>query len=315
MTHSVAVDFGGTNIRSAYFRETEPSPENQVKIPTQAEFGPEHVIERLVSAIKEVMPKNAEGIRVGIGSPGPLDPNEGIIYKAPNLRGWTDVPLKARLEERLDCPVFLGNDANVAALGEWKFGAGKGASHLIYLTISTGIGGGVIIDNRLLLGARGLAGELGHITLERDGATCGCGQQGHIEALASGTAIARKANESLRAGAQSSLRAIYEVDEAVTAKAIGEAARNNDQFALALISEAGELIGHLLADLAHTFNPQIFVLGGGVSQLGTLLFDPVKLSFENHVMDPAYCEQVRIVPAALGDDAGLVGAMVLANQG
>lgn len=314
MTHSIAVDFGGTNIRAAYFPEPEPAPAKQVKIPTEADSGPEHVIGRLISAIEQVMPERAEGIRIGIGSPGPLDPDEGIIYKAPNLQGWTDVPLKARLEEELNCPVLLGNDANVAALGEWKFGAGKGTAHLIYLTISTGIGGGVIVDNKLLLGVRGLAGELGHITLEPGGANCGCGLQGHAEALASGTAIARKANRGLETGRESMLREQFEKEGKVTSKAVGQAAQHGDSFAMELISDAGRLIGHLLADLAHTFNPEIFVLGGGVSQLGDLLFEPVRASFKEHVMDPAYHEQVRIVPALLGDDAGLVGAMVLATQ-
>jgi glucokinase len=315
MTHSIAVDFGGTNIRAAYFPTPDPAPTEQVKIPTQADTGPDRVIDRLITSIEEVMPANAAGISVGIGSPGPLDPDEGIIYKAPNLQGWIDIPLKARLEDRLNCKVLLGNDANVAALGEWKHGAGKGTAHLIYLTISTGIGGGVIIDNQLLLGSRGLAGELGHISLERDGAKCGCGQRGHAEALASGTAIARNANEALHAGAQSVLREAYQEQGEVTSKAVGLAAQDGDPFALGLVTDAGVLIGHLLADLAHAFNPEIFVFGGGVSQLGELLFNPVRESFESHVMDPAYSEKVRIEPAALGDDAGLVGAMVLATQG
>lgn len=314
MTHSIAVDFGGTNIRAAYFPNPEPPPEKQVKIPTESQAGPEHVIERLVSAIEQVMPADREGIRVGIGSPGPLDPSTGIIFKAPNLMGWSNIPLRDKLEERLDCPVYLGNDANVAALGEWKFGAGKGSAHVIYLTISTGIGGGVIANNQLLLGARGLAAELGHITMRPGGTVCGCGVHGHIEALASGTAIARTAVERIGAGAETSLREIYEASGEVSAAAVGAAAQSGDAFAIELISEAGTLIGHLLADLAHIFNPQVFVLGGGVSQLRNLLFDPVRDSFADHLMDPAYGENVRILPAALGDDAGLVGAMVLANQ-
>jgi glucokinase len=314
MTQSIAVDFGGTNIRAAYFATPEPPPEEQVKIPTQSESGPESVIGRLVSAIEAVMPADPAGIHIGIGSPGPLDPNAGIIFKAPNLLGWTDIPLKARLEEKLGCTVHLGNDANVAALGEWKFGAGKGSAHMIYLTISTGIGGGVIVDNQLLLGTRGLAAELGHITMQPRGARCGCGIQGHIEAIASGTAIARKANERLQNGVESVLRHIFDEKGKVSAVDVGEAAARNDAFALDLISETGSLLGHFLADLAHIFNPETFVLGGGVSQLGDLLFQPIQTSFENHLMDPAYAESVSILPAALGDDAGLVGAMVLASQ-
>jgi glucokinase len=314
MTQIVAVDFGGTNIRSAYFPKPEPPPEKQIKIPTEAETGPDNVVERLISAIEQVMPENRKGIRIGIGSPGPIDPHAGIIYKAPNLMGWTDIPLKAKLESRLQRPVHLGNDANVAALGEWKFGSGKGTAHMIYLTISTGIGGGVIVNNQLLLGSRGLAAELGHITVQPGGAKCGCGRYGHIEALASGTAIARIATERIRAGAETSLRELFKRTGEVSAVDIGEAAQQGDEFALDIISDAGRLIGHLLADLAHIFNPQAFILGGGVSQLGDLLFDPVKASFQDHLMDVVYSEQVQILPASLGDDAGLVGAMVLADQ-
>jgi glucokinase len=314
MTQSIAVDFGGTNIRAAYYPTPKPEPEQQVKIPTQAESGPEVVINRLIESIENVMPENRIGIRVGIGSPGPLDPSAGIVFKAPNLLGWTNIPLKEKLEARLNCPVRLGNDANVAALGEWKFGAGEGSDHMVYLTISTGIGGGVIVDNQLLLGARGLAAELGHITIQPNGAMCACGIQGHIEALASGTAIARSANEQLRTGAESSLQETFAVSGEVTAVDVGEAARSGDRLALEIISNAGKLIGHLLADLAHIFNPQRFVLGGGVSMMGEILFKPVKTSFAAHLMDPVYGDQVRILPAALGDDAGLVGAMVLANQ-
>lgn len=314
MTHSIAVDFGGTNIRAAYFSEFEPKPEKQVKRPTMAEQGPDAVIDRLVSAIQDVMPPGQSGIPVGIGSPGPLDPVKGIIYKAPNLVGWTDIPLKQAVEDRLDCEVFLGNDANVAALGEWKFGAGRGSSHMIYLTISTGIGGGVIVNDALLLGSRGLAAELGHITVQPDGPKCGCGIRGHIEALASGTAIARRAMSAIQEGAESELKAILEDGREITAAEVGAAAEGGDEFARGLIADAGTLIGHLLSDLAHIFNPQTYVLGGGVTQTGALLFDPIEKSFEAHLMDPAYARGVQILPAALGDDAGLVGAMVLANQ-
>jgi glucokinase len=314
MTHSIAVDFGGTNIRAAYFPKPEPRPETQVKIPTLAEQGPDVVIDRLVSAVRDVGPSDLAGIRVGIASPGPLDPLEGIIFKAPNLIGWTDIPLKQLVEDRLNCEVFLGNDANVAALGEWKFGAGRGSSHMIYLTISTGIGGGVIVNDQLLLGSRGLAAELGHITVQPDGPQCGCGIHGHIEALASGTAIARRAMRAVQDGAETDLEAIYEARGEITAAEVGAAAEAGDEFAISLITNAGKLIGHLLSDLAHIFNTQTFVLGGGVAQIGALLFDPIEKSFGNHLMDPAYGDGVQILPAALGDDAGLVGAMVLATR-
>jgi glucokinase len=185
---------------------------------------------------------------------------------------------------------------------------------MIYLTISTGIGGGVITDGLLLLGAHGLAGELGHLTLKDDGPVCGCGIKGHIEALAAGPSIARKATGMLENGRSSSLEETLRTQGKITSYDIGLAAQAGDELALEVVQEAGMYIGHHLADLAHAFNPETFILGGGVSLLGDLLFDPIRLSLREHVMDPAYLVGVEVLPAALGDDVGLVGAMVLANQ-
>ena len=313
MPEIIAVDFGGTNIRAAYFPSPEPPPATQIKIPTKADEGPEAVLGRLVEAIESQYPDRHHDLRIGIASPGPLNPMEGIILMAPNLNGWRDVPLRDRVQDRFGVPVFIGNDANLAALGEWRFGAGRGTRHMIYLTLSTGIGGGVIVDGRLLLGWRGLAAELGHLTLDTQGPLCGCGQKGHAEALAAGPAIARRAIERLHSGEPSSLASELKRHGTLTAKQVGDAARHGDNLAIQTIAEAGAWIGLLLADLAHAFNPQIFVLGGGVSQIGALLFDPIERSLERHVMDPAYIEGLRILPAELGDDAGLVGAMVLAS--
>ncbi|NIS81406.1 MAG: ROK family protein [Anaerolineales bacterium] len=236
------------------------------------------------------------------------------MLKAPNLPGWIDIPLRDRLMEHFELPVVIGNDANVAALGEWQFGAGKGTRHLIYLTISTGIGGGVIVDGRLVTGADGLAGELGHMTVDPQGPRCGCGQNGHLEAIAAGPAIARNTIAMLESGRNSTLREKYQKTGKITAKDVGLAARKGDEVARTAVEEAGEVLGRFLASLAHAFNPEIFVLGGGVSQIGPLLFETIRSAFSKSVIHPAYSKTLRIVPAALGDDAGLVGAMVLATQ-
>ena len=314
MSQIIAVDLGGTNIRTAYFPRPEPPPDSQSIIPTNANKGPDAVLSRLFEAIESEIPSYAENLVISIGAPGPLDPFKGIILEAPNLPGWIDLPLKDLVKARFECPVVLGNDANLAALGEWRFGAGRGTKNMIYITISTGIGSGVIVDGNLLLGSRGLAGELGHMTLDPSGPRCGCGQIGHIESLASGTSIARNAEMLINQGGSSKLKETLDDQGSISAREVGGAAESGDELALSVIQDAGMWIGHHLADLTHAFNPELFILGGGVAQLGAMLFEPIMLSLQDHVMHPAYFQGLRIEPAQLGDDAGLIGAMVLASR-
>jgi glucokinase len=308
----IAVDFGGTSLRAALFDGDTPQPERHKKIPTQADKGPAHVVRRMIKVIESVMPESHKRLSIGIGVPGPLDPFEGVVLEAPNLPGWKDVPLQAKLQSHFDCPVRLGNDANVAALGEWRHGAGERTDPMLYVNIGTGIGGGVIVGGEILLGIHGLAAEVGHVTVDPDGPVCGCGQRGHLEAIAAGPAIARRANERLDDGAESSLASIRESGREVTGVDVGRAANEADPLALEIIQSAGETIGLALASLLHTFNPQRVVLGGGVSLIGAPLLDPLDASLREHVMHPGYLQDFSLVQAALGDDAGLVGAMVLA---
>ncbi len=310
----IAVDFGGTHIRAAFFPSENIKPTLQIKIDTHAEEGPAVVIDRIESAIREVAPTLQEGVRIGIAAPGPLDPFRGIILKTPNLPGWDHIPLADEISKRMNCPVVLNNDANLAALGEWKHGAGRGVDDLIYLTISTGIGGGVITQGRLLLGANGLAGELGHMRVEQDGPFCGCGQQGHIEAIASGLSIARIVRDRLKAGEASILRDMITNLDELTAEDIGKASEQGDTLAISAIANAGTAIGSHIASLLHAFNPACIIIGGGLSQLGDLLFTPIQQTITEQIIHPAYLHQLEVVPAELGDDAGLIGAMVLARQ-
>jgi glucokinase len=314
MSSILAVDFGGTNIRVARFENEQPPSQASSKTPTKADEGPEAVLQRLKDSIARLLPSERSTVRIGIGAPGPLDPFEGVVLSAPNLPGWVDIPLQKIIEDEFGVPVSLGNDANIAALGEWKFGAGRGTDNLVYLTISTGIGGGVIADGRLLVGSRGLAAELGHMTVDPQGPLCGCGQRGHIEAIAAGPAVARRAIAELERGTASSLREIYEHGGEISAADVGSAAIAGDEMAADIVRETGRYLGAHLANLAHAFNPEIFVLGGGVSQIGPMLFDAIDQALREHVMDPAYLDGLAISPAHLGDDAGLVGAMVLASQ-
>lgn len=313
MLQVVAVDLGGTNIRAAFFPTDDPHPQSQIKIETCAAQGPEAVLRRLQGAIERLAPADRSEWRIGVAAPGPLDPYRGVILDAPNIPGWDNLPLSEKLASHFGCPVFLGNDANLAALGEWRHGAGRGRNHVVYLTISTGIGGGVIADGRLLLGAHGLAAELGHILVDPSGPRCSCGQIGHLEAIASGPAIAREAVRRLQNGESSSLQKLSTAPELISAADVGRAALDGDEMAVSIVTAAGYSVGRQLASFAHTFNPEIFVLGGGVTQLGELFFTSVRRGLTENVMHPSYLEGLSVVPAALGDDAGLVGAMVLAR--
>jgi glucokinase len=310
----IAVDFGGTHIRAAFFPSEGIKATQHIKINTLAEEGPTVVIDRIESAIREVAPTHREGLRIAIAAPGPLDPFQGIILSTPNLPGWDHVPLANEISTRLTCPVIINNDANLAALGEWKHGAGRGVDDLIYLTISTGIGGGVITQGRMLMGAFGLAGELGHMRVEQDGPLCGCGQRGHIEAIASGLSIARIVRDRLKAGEASILHDVIENLDHLSAEDIGRASQEGDALAISAIENAGNAIGSHIASLLHAFNPARIIIGGGLSQLGDQLFKSIRQTLLEQIMHPAYLQNLEVVPAELGDDAGLIGAMVFARQ-
>jgi len=281
---------------------------------TQAEKGKDAVIQRIERLIQEVAADvGLDAVAaVGVAAPGPLDPWTGVIRFAPNLPGWHDVPLRDILHQRLGVPVYLGNDANLAALGEMRFGAGQGFTHLIYITISTGIGGGIIVDGRLLLGQQGFAAEVGHHAVEAEGPTCYCGNVGCLEALASGTAIAREARVAVAAGEETQLRAMCDGDIwTLSARLVAEAAQEGDHVARDIITTAGYYMGVGIVNLLHLFNPQRIVLGGSVTKAGELLFDPM-WSVIRERAQAAYLEDFDVVPAALGDDVGIWGAAALA---
>jgi len=300
----VAVDLGGTHIRSALINE-KGEILARTERETLAQEGPEPVIGRIEACIRDV----ARGTEpISIAAPGPLNPWKGIIHQAPNLPGWRDVPLADILHRAFKVPVYLNNDANLAALGEHRFGAGQGINDLIYLTISTGIGGGIISQGELLLGTKGLAAEIGHMILEPEGPPCGCGGRGHLESLASGTAIARRAVEEMEKGAETSITRLVEGElSKVTAKVVAQAGQEGDPLANSIFKEAGFYIGLGIANLLHILNPQLVILGGGVSKAGDLLFDPVRATVKARTM-LSYQEGLQIVPTALGGDVGLLGA-------
>jgi glucokinase len=306
MSVIVAIDIGGTQLRAAVFSQNSTEPQNIQRTATQGrEKG---VFDRLTGLIDSVWPEE-QVAAVCVASPGPLNPHEGLIYSTPNIPDWVDFPLAQKLQDRYHVPTFLDNDANLAALGEWRFGAGRGHKDVLYLTISTGIGGGVISDGRLLSGARGMATELGHVTVVPNGPPCSCGRPGHLEAVASGPGIVRYVREQIRTKSTTSLSD----DAGLTARTVAQAAHAGDALAQEAYAQAGTILGRALADFLHVFNPSIVIFGGGVSQAGALLFDPMKASLEKSVMDPFYMEDLIITTAELGDSVGLLGALALAH--
>jgi glucokinase len=308
MSYLIAVDVGGTQMRAACYRSGSTTPVNLQRIPTQG--GGRTPQENLLAVIQSVIPADGLVSAIGVASPGPIDLERNLIITAPNIPQWSNFPIVAYLEDYFHVPVALDNDANLAALGEWKFGAGQGYHHLVYVTISTGVGGGVIIEDRLLHGRRGMAAELGHITVDPAGPLCGCGQRGHLEALASGTAIARAAREAIQRGEPTSLPA----GETITARHVAEAATRGDALSLRIINQAAAYLGCALADFLHIFNPTILILGGGVSRSGPVFMDPVRKALQQHALSPNYLEGLTLTMAAHGDEAGLIGALALAQS-
>lgn len=307
MDLDIVADVGGTQIRVAVFQSESASPLSIQKVRTKDKS--QRPEERLAELIRSVLPEDGLVRGISVAIPGYVDPANGIVYRAPNVPGWVNFPIRDYLEEQLEIPVYLGNDANLAALGEWKYGAGIGYHNLVYLTISTGIGAGIIMDDRLILGEHGLAAELGHVTVVPQGPLCSCGQRGHLEAVASGTAIARYVGEKLAVGFQSSLASISNP----SAKDVSLAASQGDDLAIQAMDFAGTHIGYALADFLHILNPAIVILGGGVSLAGPLLINPVKSALPERIVNRAYLENLVITTSALGDNAGIMGALALAR--
>ena len=306
MTLTVAIDIGGTHIRVAAYEPNSITPVAHQR--TKSLANTPGVFDRLVQAIESVWEKD-NVTSIGIASPGPLDPYSGIILDTPNIPEWVNFPLAPKLSEHFGVPVHLDNDANLAALAEWQYGAGKGHHDLIYLTISTGIGGGVISSDRLVEGFHGMGGELGHMLIDPDGPLCGCGKRGHIESFSSGPSIVRYVNEQLNRGEKSSLQA----DPNLSAAQVADAALQEDSLAISAFSRAGDYLGIAVANFLAIFNPSVLVFGGGVSQVGDLLFKPFEDSLRRHIFHPHYLDDLVIAKAALGDDAGLLGALALAR--
>jgi len=307
----LGIDLGGTSTRAAVGLR-DGTLVATYKAPTLGQEGVEAVLAGIVDTARQAcLHAGVAGDDIagwGVAAPGPVDRHDSSVYDPPNLPGWRTVPLQALLAERTGKSIRVGNDANLAAVAEWRHGAALGANDVVYLTVSTGVGGGVIAGGRLLVGRRGAAGELGHMTVDLNGPLCRCGNRGDIEAMASGTAIARMARAAIEAGSDTVLR---DLDAPPTAIDVVAAARQGDVAAGDIIARAAAALGAGVVNIVNIFNPEVIVIGGGVAQAGPLLFDPVRGAVAAHAMRLAALD-VRIVPAHFGDNAGLVGAVSLA---
>ena len=307
----MGVDLGGTHIRGVLADEAGSFIERR-HVRTEADEGLPAVLGRIVGMVSELCGVRPGVVAIGIGAPGPIDSQAGVVSTPPNLPGWVDVPLARIVQDEVGIPAFLGNDANVAALGEYSFGAGKEVRHLVYITASTGVGGGIIVDGKLLEGQRGAAGEVGHMVVEPGGELCSCGGRGHLEALVSGTAIGRQARAALEAGCQSIVAGMgRENPSGVSGRIVTEAAKLGDPLAVELVARAGERLGYAVINLVHLFNPRMVAVGGGVSLAGERFFDPMRRVVLDGLM-PVFKQDLQLVPASLGPDAGLYGSVALA---
>jgi len=303
----IAVDLGGTQIRTARYDEKLNLLQRENTL-TLAHEGLEPTLQRIKDYIHKVMPENKDDVEgIGFSAPGPLNPMTGVIVAPPNLPGWHNVPLADIINEEFGVPVFVGNDANVAALAEAAKGVAKGYRHVIYLTISTGVGGGMIVDGLMLLGKEGLGAEAGHIPL-----VVGDGKVSSFELEAAGPSIAKKVRQCIEAGEPSIINDLVVGDlSKIDAKVVGQAAEQGDTLAIKQLAYAGRIVGLGVVTMLHLFNPEIIVIGGGVSKTGDLLFNPMWDAIHEAIIDESYIEDLKIEQPALGDDVALVGAAAL----
>ena len=313
----LAVDLGGTQIRAALITP-DLSVHSRRAVPTNDEDGVDTVLGRIrevAAAVRDdaVTEGHPAPIGMGISAPGPLDPWRGVVLTPPNLAGWRNVPIAARIAETTELPVYLERDTNVALMAEWRYGAARGTRNAIYITVSTGIGGAVILDGRPVQGTDGTAGEVGHVTVELDGPTCGCGGIGHVEAIASGTALAREARAMLTDVPDAPLARLAASGEEVDAELVARAAAQGDERCNALLERAFTAVGALCASLVNLLDPQVIVIGGSIAEHHPRLFEVARRELERRAF-PILLDGVRIEPAALGGDVSLIGALPIVND-
>ncbi|HZG86936.1 ROK family glucokinase [Paenibacillus sp.] len=309
----VGVDIGGTTIKVGICN-AEGKLLHTFEGATGTESGPDTVLENIASYVRRIVADNGyaweDVVGVGIGIPGFMDFATGVVFMSANFPGFKNVPVKATLEQKLGKPVAINNDANVAALGEAWSGAGRGLDNVVVYTLGTGVGGGIIVRGRIYEGATGMAGELGHVQVvpDMEAIQCGCGQHGCVETVSSATGIIRMAKDAVERGDKTPLADLA----SIAAKDVFDAAKAGDEVALRIVKRAAFYLGKAMAATAVIVNPERFIVGGGVARAGDMLFDAVREVFKKYTPERAI---VDIVPAELGNDAGVVGAAGLVLRG
>jgi glucokinase len=310
-----SVDLGGTKIACALAR-TDAEILFEERVPTNSHEGPQAVLERIAALVRDLSQRaGTKPEALGMGVPGLVDTSRGITKFLPNLpTQWREIPAAQILSARIGCPVFLLNDARTATLGEFTFGHGAGVDTMIFFTVGTGIGGGVVVDGKLRLGPMDAAGELGHQTMQPDGPLCGCGNRGCLEALASGPALVAEGVRLLHSGLAPVLYEMVSGNAAVvTPKEMGAAARAGDRLVHEAITRSAIWLGIGAANLVTALHPDVVVVGGAVAGLGDLLLDPLRSTVQQRVRMFSV-DDLRIVRSLLGDKAGLLGGIALASD-
>jgi glucokinase len=305
------IDLGGTKILAVILDENGTLLRNS-EVSTYAQEGSEAVIQRMVQLIYDCLDVTHQLVSIGVATAGTLNAQEGVVALASNL-GWTDVPLGPKLEQAFGVPVNIENDANAAAYGEWAVGAGRGTKDCVYVTVSTGIGAGIVSAGRLVRGRDASAGELGHITIDWNGPKCPCGNVGCLELYASGTAIGRRARQL---AAEIPDQAVLLIEKAggnpITSRHVAEAAFAGDDLSIRILHEAGQALGAGLVSIIHSMNPEMLIIGGGAASIGAPLMDPAKRVIEERAIG-TMAAGVKIVSPMLGKEAGAIGAALLVS--
>lgn len=315
--YRIGVDIGGTNVKIALV-DKKGEISFPKSVPTRAEMGYEYTVSNIIQSVKELIEeakidKNSlEGI--GFGFPGQIDCDNGVVRILPNIPGWIDVPIAEIMQKEFNVPVKVDNDVRCAALAELNYGAGEGCKNLICITVGTGIGSGLIINGKLVRGASNAAGEIGHIKLAiHDGPICGCGDTGCFEAFASGPAIVAMAKEYINGGKSTKYREMAGSADDITPEIVAKAAKEGDVVAQRIFSIIGEYLGVGLSSVVNLLNPEKIVVGGGVADAGDILFNPLKKALKDRAM-PIQGAAVEVVPAQLGNTAGIIGASLLIDN-
>ena len=315
-SYRLGIDLGGTKILAGVV-----NPYGEIvgvaKKKTKPEGGPDAVIKRILDTASEALDEAKVTLKsisgVGIGAPGPVDYQTGVVYSAPNLPGWDEIPLGSRLEAALKVPVQVENDANLGAWGEWSLGAGRGVQHMLGIFVGTGVGGGIIFDGKLYRGARYAAGEFGHMIIQPNGPQCGCGRRGCVEAFASRTAMERAISQAVEQGRSSILPELMAADKSrLSSSTIKAALDAGDELMTEIMSQVQFYLGLLSANLVNALDPEMIVFGGGVVEaLGDAFLQPIRETAVSYYLQQRLVDRVHIAQAKLGDNAGVLGGAAL----